>query len=513
MERKGLPAAAGPVRSRQGKSEKQPRVSPGATARGYSVGIPSAGIAMSQPAAKSTRSTSKAKVAYVCTECGADHSKWQGQCGECGAWNTLSEFVVEPAAGKATPAARRAGWAGKVDPPKVTALKDVRHSEDARVSTGIGELDRVLGGGLVEGAVILVGGDPGIGKSTLLLQAVARMAPELPPLYVTGEESLAQVAGRGARLGLPLDGVMALAETGIESVLRHAAELKPRLIVADSVQTLWTETLTAAPGSVSQVRESAARLVRYAKETGAAVFLVGHVTKEGGIAGPRVLEHMVDAVLYFEGESGSRFRVLRAFKNRFGAVNELGVFAMGDKGLKEVPNPSAIFLSGASRQPGSCVMVTREGTRPLLVEVQALVDSSPLSNPRRVAVGMEQNRMAMLLAVLHRHGGVGVGDQDVFVNVVGGIRVHETAVDLPVLLAVLSSLRDQPLAEKTVAFGEVGLSGEIRPVPNGEERLREAATHGFKRAIVPKGNAPKSGAFKGLEVIAVERLSDALEAA
>ena len=471
---------------------------------------------MSQPAAKSARPAAKAKIAYVCTECGADHSKWQGQCGECGAWNTLSEFVVEPAAaaGKAAgPASRRAGWAGKADAPKVTALKDVRHTEQARVSTGIGELDRVLGGGLVEGAVVLVGGDPGIGKSTLLLQAVAMMAPTLPALYVTGEESLGQVAGRAARLDLPLDGLQALAETGIEAILRHAVEMKPKLVVADSVQTLWTETLTAAPGSVSQVRESAARLVRYAKETGTAVFLVGHVTKEGGIAGPRVLEHMVDAVLYFEGESGSRFRVLRAFKNRFGAVNELGVFAMGDKGLKEVPNPSAIFLSGASQQPGSCVMVTREGTRPLLVEVQALVDSSPLSNPRRVAVGMEQNRLAMLLAVLNRHGGVAVGDQDVFVNVVGGIRVQETAADLPVLLSVLSSLRDRPLADKTVAFGEVGLSGEIRPVPNGEERLREAATHGFKRAIVARGNAPKSGTFKGLEVVAVERLADAIEVA
>jgi DNA repair protein RadA/Sms len=455
----------------------------------------------------------KSKTAYVCGECGADFNKWQGQCGECGAWNSLSEIVLE-AADSAPAAARRSGWAGKADAPKITALKDVRHSEEARVSTGIGEFDRVLGGGLVEGAVVLVGGDPGIGKSTLLLQALAAMSASFPALYVTGEESLAQVAGRAVRLGLPLDDLQALAETGIEKILDHAIAARPKLIVADSVQTLWTESLTAAPGSVSQVRESAARLVRYAKETGTAVFLVGHVTKEGGIAGPRVLEHMVDAVLYFEGESGSRFRVLRAFKNRFGAVNELGVFAMGEKGLKEVPNPSAIFLSGGStQQPGSCVLVTREGTRPLMVEVQALVDSSPLSNPRRVAVGLEQNRLAMLLAVLHRHGGVVVGDQDVFVNVVGGIRVQETAADLPVLLAVLSSLRDRPLAEKTVAFGEVGLSGEIRPVPNGEERLREAATHGFKRAIVPKGNAPKSGAFKGLEVVAVERLSQALEAA
>ncbi len=454
----------------------------------------------------------KAKTAYVCAECGADHSKWQGQCADCGAWNTLAEIALEPA-GKAPAAARRTGWAGRADAPAVTALKDVRHAEEARVSTGIGELDRVLGGGLVHGAVVLVGGDPGIGKSTLQLQAVAKMAGTLPALYVTGEESLAQVAGRAVRLDLPLDGLDALAETGVELILQHASLARPKLIVADSVQTLWTESLTAAPGSVSQVRESAARLVRYAKETGTAVFLVGHVTKEGGIAGPRVLEHMVDAVLYFEGESGSRFRVLRAFKNRFGAVNELGVFAMGEKGLKEVSNPSAIFLSGSARQPGSCVMVTREGTRPLLVEVQALVDASPLSHPRRVAVGMEQNRLAMLLAVLHRHGGVMVGDQDVFVNVVGGIRVQETAVDLPLLLAVLSSLRDKPLAEKTIAFGEVGRSGEIRPVPNGEERLREAATHGFKRAIVPKGNAPKSNMFKGMEVIAVERLAEALDAA
>ena len=461
----------------------------------------------------------KRRSAYVCNECGADYAKWQGQCEACGAWNSLSEVVLESAAQAASPASRRSGWAGKVDAPKVTALADVRIDAQARVSTGIGEFDRVLGGGLAEGAVVLVGGDPGIGKSTLLLQALALMAARLPGLYVTGEESLAQVAGRAQRLGLPLDGLQALAETCVERILEHAVSqsaiaVQPKVIVADSIQTLWTESLSAAPGSVSQVREAAARLVRYAKETGTAVFLVGHVTKEGGIAGPRVLEHMVDAVLYFEGDSGSRFRVLRAFKNRFGAVNELGVFAMGDRGLREVSNPSAIFLSGTSAaQPGSCVMVTREGTRPLLVEVQALVDASPLSNPRRVAVGLEGNRLAMLLAVLHRHGGVMTGDQDVFVNVVGGIRVQETAADLPVLLAVLSSLRDRPLAEKTIAFGEIGLSGEIRPVPNGEERLNEAATHGFKRAIVAKANAPKAGSYKGMEVIAVERLSEALEAA
>jgi len=454
----------------------------------------------------------KPKIAYVCTECGAAHTKWQGQCGECGVWNTLAEIAAEPAGGKG-PATRRGGWAGGVEQAKVMLLTEVGQTAEVRVSTGIGELDRVLGGGLVEGSVVLVGGDPGIGKSTLLLQAIAQIQPRLSSLYVTGEESLAQVAGRGQRLGLPLDGLQALAETCVERILAQAAEVRPGLIVADSIQTLWTETLQAAPGSVSQVRESAARLVRFAKETGTCVFLVGHVTKEGGIAGPRVLEHMVDAVLYFEGESGSRFRVLRAFKNRFGAVNELGVFAMGDRGLREVPNPSAIFLSGGAENPGSAVMVTREGTRPLLVEVQALVDQSPLANPRRVALGLEQNRLAMLLAVLHRHGGVGVFDQDVFVNVVGGIRLQETAADLPVLLAVLSSLRDRPLQEKTVVFGEVGLSGEIRPVPNGEERLKEAATHGFRRAIVPAANAPKKNAFKDFEIVPVGRLSEALEAA
>ncbi len=455
----------------------------------------------------------KPKTAYVCSQCGASSTKWQGQCGECGAWNTLSEFVVEPAAGKG--GTRHAGWAGGADAAKITPLKDVHQSEESRVSTTIGELDRVLGGGLVEGSVVLVGGDPGIGKSTLLLQALAQMSGRVPALYVTGEESLAQVAGRAQRLGLPIDALAALAETCVERIVGQVAASRPRpkLLVADSIQTLWSELLTAAPGSVSQVRESAAKLVRFAKETGTSVFLVGHVTKEGGIAGPRVLEHMVDAVLYFEGESGSRFRVLRAFKNRFGAVNELGVFAMTDRGLREVPNPSAIFLSGAAENPGSAVMVTREGTRPLLVEVQALVDQSPLANPRRVALGLEQNRLAMLLAVLHRHGGVGVFDQDVFVNVVGGIRLQETAADLPVLLAVLSSLRDRPLADKTVAFGEVGLSGEIRPVPNGEERLKEAATHGFRRAIVPAANAPKKSAFKDMEVIAVSRLAEALEAA
>lgn len=460
----------------------------------------------------------KAKVAYVCTDCGAEYSKWQGSCTACGAWNTLSEFVVQPAAkgtGPAPGGARNSGYAGRSDQaPAVTGLAGVAAQTEARTRTGIGEFDRVLGGGLVDGSVVLIGGDPGIGKSTLLLQMLGHIGARLPGIYVTGEESLAQVASRGQRLGLDLEPLKALAETCIERILVQAQKEKPRVLIIDSIQTIWTELLTSAPGAVSQVRESAAKLTRFAKETGTSVLLVGHVTKEGGIAGPRVLEHMVDAVLYFEGESGSRFRILRAIKNRFGAINELGVFAMGDKGLREVPNPSAIFLSGHTQPtPGSAIMVTREGTRPLMVEVQALVDQSSLGNPRRVALGLDQNRLAMLLAVLHRHGGVAAYDQDVFVNVVGGIRVHETAADLPVLLAVRSSLRDRPLPDKTIAFGEVGLSGEIRPVPNGEERLKEAAQHGFRHAIVPKANAPKKKRIGEMEIIAVERLVEALDSA
>ncbi|MDN5924403.1 MAG: DNA repair protein RadA [Xanthomonadales bacterium] len=461
---------------------------------------------------------SKAKTAYVCSDCGAEHSKWQGACAACGAWNTLSEFVIAPAtkgSGPAPGGARNAGYAGRsASAAKITPLVGVAAESESRTLTGIGELDRVLGGGLVDGSVVLIGGDPGIGKSTLLLQMLGHIGQHFPGVYVTGEESLAQVASRAQRLGLPLEPLAALAETCIERILEQAASSKPRILIIDSIQTIWTELLTAAPGSVSQVRESAAKLVRFAKETGTSVLLVGHVTKEGGIAGPRVLEHMVDAVLYFEGEAGSRFRVLRAFKNRFGAVNELGVFAMSDKGLREVPNPSAIFLSAHSEPTaGSVVMVTREGTRPLLVEVQALVDQSSLGNPRRVALGLEQNRLAMLLAVLHRHGGVAAYDQDVFVNVVGGIRVQETAADLPVLLAIRSSLRDRPLPNKIVVFGEVGLSGEIRPVPNGEDRLKEAAHHGFQRAIVPKANAPKKTRVGDLQVIGVERLLEAIDAA
>ena len=451
----------------------------------------------------------KPKTAYVCAECGAEHNKWQGQCADCGAWNSLAEIRVD-----AAKAASRPGFAGKAaGEPVVTPLDAVGGAEESRTAIGIAELDRVLGGGLVHGSVVLIGGDPGIGKSTLLIQALAAVAGRMRNLYVSGEESLAQIAARAARLGLPLAGVDALAETCVERIIAQAVQHRPQVIVIDSIQTLWSELLTASPGTVSQVRESAARLVRYAKDTGTSVFLVGHVTKEGGIAGPRVLEHMVDAVLYFEGEAGSRFRVLRAFKNRFGAVNELGVFAMGERGLKEVPNPSAIFLSGQEQATaGSAIMVTREGTRPLLVEVQALVDQSPLANPRRVALGLEQNRLAMLLAVLHRHGDVAVFDQDVFVNVVGGIRLQETAADLPILLAVMSSFRDRPLGRKLVSFGEVGLSGEIRPVPNGEDRVREAATHGFERVILPKANAPKRRPAGGIEIVPVERLSEAIAA-
>ena len=448
------------------------------------------------------------KVFYQCSACGAQSPKWAGQCGECGAWNSLAETAsVVSAAGKAS---RFAGYAGDTQP-LVQNLSDVQPGQEARMPLGMEELDRVLGGGLVAGSVVLIGGDPGIGKSTLLLQTLATFSDQLKVLYVTGEESPEQVSLRSRRLGIKADAVRILAETQVERILKHAHDEVPRVMVIDSIQTLYTEVLQSAPGSVGQVRESAAQLVRFAKQTGVALFLVGHVTKEGTLAGPRVLEHMVDTVLYFEGDSGGRYRIIRAVKNRFGAVNELGVFAMTDKGLKEVRNPSSIFLS-RHEQPvaGSVILVTMEGTRPLLVEVQALVDDSQLSNPRRVTLGPEQNRLAMLLAVQHRHGGVLMSDQDVFVNVVGGVRVNETAADLPVLLAVLSSFRDRTLPNDLIVFGEVGLAGEIRPVPNGQERLREAAKLGFKRALIPAANAPKSG-VDGLDIHAVSRYSDVLD--
>ncbi|PKM42351.1 MAG: DNA repair protein RadA [Gammaproteobacteria bacterium HGW-Gammaproteobacteria-1] len=450
----------------------------------------------------------KGKTIYTCTECGAQAPKWAGQCGDCGAWNSMVETVATPPAERK---GRHAGYAGTAGTLTVQSLKEVAPEETCRLSTGSSEFDRVLGGGLVAGSVVLLGGDPGIGKSTLLLQTLATLGAGQRTLYVTGEESPQQVSMRAQRLGLSADHVRLLTETRVEDILAVAQQEKPQVLVVDSVQTVYTELLQSAPGSVAQVRESAAQLVRYAKQSGTALFLVGHVTKDGQLAGPRVLEHMVDTVLYFEGDSGSRYRVVRAFKNRYGAVNELGVFAMTDKGLKEVTNPSAIFLSRHEEDvPGSVIMVTIEGSRPLLVEVQALVDESHLSNPRRVTVGLEHNRLAMLLAVLHRHGGIVTHDQDVFVNVVGGMRVTETGADLATLLAVLSSLRSRPLPQGLVVFGEVGLAGEIRPVPNGQDRLREAAKHGFTRALVPLANKPKQK-VDGLEIIGVRRLDEALQ--
>ncbi len=441
----------------------------------------------------------RTRLQYVCHQCGALSSKWAGQCADCGAWNSLAEAPAEPV---------RQGYAGQVSP--VQRLDEVSLQHEQRRSTGMQELDRVLGGGLVHGSVVLLGGDPGIGKSTLLLQCMTHLAAHIPALYVTGEESLAQVALRARRLELPLADLKIMAEVSVENILATARQEQPSVLVVDSIQTVHTSLVQSAPGGVSQIRESAALLTRYAKQTGCALFLIGHVTKEGALAGPRVLEHMVDAVLYFEGESDSRYRMVRAVKNRFGAVNELGIFAMTDRGLKEVANPSAIFLSRFSTAiPGSLVMVSREGSRPLLVEVQALVDQS-FSNPRRVAVGLDANRLGMLLAVLHRHAGISCAGQDVFINVVGGVKVLETGSDLAVLLAVVSSLKSQPLPHDLVVFGEIGLSGEIRPVPNGQERLKEAVKHGFKRAIVPQANAPRV-AIEGLEVVPVSTLAQALD--
>ncbi|MCU7796083.1 MAG: DNA repair protein RadA [Candidatus Thiodiazotropha sp. (ex Myrtea spinifera)] len=448
------------------------------------------------------------KSLYACSACGATFPKWAGQCSECQAWNVLEESLAPVSSSNAS--SRFAGYAGDGGSNAVLMLTEVEVEREARAPTGSSELDRVLGGGLVDGSVVLIGGDPGIGKSTLLIQTLSKLSHGIRTLYVSGEESPRQISLRAQRLGLPAEELRLLPETCVERIIANAERERPQVMVVDSIQTMYTELLQSAPGSVSQVREATAQLVHFAKRSGTAVFLVGHVTKEGNLAGPRVLEHMVDTVLYFEGEAGSQFRLIRTIKNRFGAVNELGMFAMTDKGLKEVSNPSAIFLSRqAESVPGSVILVTREGTRPLLVEVQALVDESPLANPRRVTLGLEQNRLSMLLAVLHRHAGVGMFDQDVYVNVVGGVRITETAADLAVLMAALSSFRDRPLDRGLVVFGEVGLTGEIRPVPNGQERLREAAKHGFQRAIVPKANRPKQG-VEGMEVIAVESLSDVL---
>lgn len=455
----------------------------------------------------------KSKTVYSCTECGATSPKWQGQCPGCAQWNTLVETVAEPA----TPGNRfGTSYASLAGSGKLQSLAEIKPREEPRQATGIAEFDRVLGGGLVAGGVVLIGGDPGIGKSTLLLQALSQLA-ELGQkvVYVSGEESGEQVALRAHRLQLPMGGLQLFAEINLEKILATLDAERPALgsmvAVIDSIQTLWSDQLTSAPGSVAQVRECSAQLTRFAKQSGTTVILVGHVTKDGALAGPRVLEHIVDTVLYFEGDTNSSFRLVRAFKNRFGAVNELGVFAMTDKGLRGVSNPSALFLSQHEQEvSGSCVMVTQEGTRPLLVEIQALVDAAHTPSPRRLSVGLEQNRLAMLLAVLHRHAGVVCFDQDVFVNAVGGVKIAEPAADLAVLLAIVSSLRNKPLPAKLIAFGEVGLAGEIRPAPRGQERLKEAAKLGFTHAIIPKANAPKQ-AIKGMEVIALERIEQAIE--
>ena len=443
----------------------------------------------------------RSKSAYVCSDCGASALQWFGACPSCGAAGTLIETMTERGGVK-----RPQGAA-----PGAVSLHEVETRDLERLSTGIGELDRVLGGGLVAGQVVLIGGDPGIGKSTLLLQALAALGSAHKVLYISGEESAEQVAMRAKRLALDARAVRLIAEIQLERIAAALDAQRPEVAVVDSIQTLWSEALQSAPGSVAQVRECAAQLARHAKKSGTALFIIGHVTKEGAIAGPRVLEHIVDTVLYFEGDPHSSFRLVRAVKNRFGAVNELGVFAMTDKGLRAVANPSALFLSHHEKNvAGSCVLATLEGTRPLLVEIQALVDSAHTPNPRRLSVGLEQNRLAMLLAVLNRHAGIATWEQDVFVNAVGGVRIGEPAADLAVTLAIVSSLTDRPIAAKTVVFGEIGLAGEVRPAPRGQDRLKEAAKLGFERAVVPKANLPK-GRIAGLEVIAVERVDQAVQ--
>ena len=440
----------------------------------------------------------KPKTAYACSECGATALQWFGTCPSCGAAGTLSETATER------------GGVRSVRAAAAVSLSEVQPRDLERLASGIGELDRALGGGLVTGQVALLGGDPGIGKSTLLLQALSTMA-DSSVLYLTGEESVDQVALRARRLGLETKGVRIAAETQLERVLGALEASRPDIAVVDSIQTLWSETLQSAPGSVAQVRECAAQLTRFAKRAGSALFLVGHVTKDGAIAGPRVLEHIVDTVLYFEGDPHSSFRLIRAIKNRFGAVNELGVFAMTETGLKGVSNPSKLFLSNHNKAvPGSCVLATLEGTRPLLVEIQALVDPAHTPNARRLSVGLEANRLAMLLAVLHRHAGIATWEQDVFVNAVGGVRIGEPAADLAVSLAVVSSLTDKPIPSKVAAFGEIGLAGEVRPATRGQERLKEAAKLGFEKVIVPKANAPKVK-IAGVEVLAVERIDQAVK--
>ena len=450
----------------------------------------------------------KAKTIYTCTECGASEPKWQGQCPSCMAWNTLVESVDETSASTNRYASKFEGLASTGQLQKISSIKA---ADIARQPTGISEFDRVLGGGLVEGGVILIGGDPGIGKSTLLLQVLCHLGKVSPAIYVSGEESPQQIAMRAKRLGLDASEVELLAEINLEKILATLQTHKPNIAVIDSIQTVYSEALQSAPGSVAQVRECSAQLTRIAKQLGITVILVGHVTKEGSLAGPRVLEHIVDTVLYFEGDQNSTFRLIRAFKNRFGAVNELGVFAMTEHGLREVSNPSALFLSHHENQvAGSCITVTMEGTRPLLIEIQALVDESHAPNAKRLATGLEQNRLAMLLAVLNRHAGIPCFDQDVFINAVGGVKISEPAVDLAVLLSIVSSLKNKPLENKLIVFGEVGLAGEVRPVQGGLVRLKEAAKLGFTKAIVPKTNVPKQR-IDGIEVIGVERLEQALQ--
>ncbi len=450
----------------------------------------------------------KSKSAYVCNDCGGEHSKWQGQCADCGAWNTLTEIKLAASSGRGT-----GGGFAAVDSPQLQTLDEIDLAQQPRISTGLAEFDRVLGGGLVAGSVILIGGDPGAGKSTVLLQVMCQLAASLSAVYVTGEESLQQVAMRAQRLGVESRDLKLLAETQIEQLIALAQRERPQVLVVDSIQVMHSAELQSAPGSVGQVRECAACLTRFAKQSGTVVIMVGHVTKDGSLAGPKVLEHMIDCSILLEGSADSRFRTLRGQKNRFGAVNELGVFAMTERGLREVQNPSAIFLSrGEEQAPGSSVVVLWEGSRPLLVELQALVDDSQLGNPRRVAVGLDHNRLGMLLAVLHRHGGLAVGGSDVFVNAVGGVKVLETAADLAVLLALVSSFRDRCLPRDIVVFGEVGLSGEIRPVSSGQERIAEAAKHGFRKAIVPRANVPRQP-VEGMEVVGVSKLAEALELA
>jgi DNA repair protein RadA/Sms len=445
----------------------------------------------------------KPRTVFVCSACGADAPRWAGQCPACGEWNTLTAFAES----RATRALASVGPAAAAQ-----TIAGLAGAEEARLATGFAELDRVIGGGLVPGSVILIGGDPGIGKSTLLLQCAAALSRDHAVLYATGEESVRQVADRARRLSVDAGALSLVAETGVERILAMSTEVRARVLVIDSIQTMSVAGVEAAPGAVTQLRESTAALVRHAKAGGTAVLLIGHVTREGVIAGPRVLEHMVDTVLYFESDSGSRFRVIRSVKNRFGAANEIGVFAMEERGLREVRNPSAIFLArGNEPVPGSVVTVAREGTRQMLIEVQALVDASQLANPRRVAVGFESNRVALLLAVMHRHAGVALAAHDVFVNVVGGVRLAETAADLAVVAALASSLNGAPLPQDLAVFGEIGLTGEIRPVPYGEERLREAAQHGFRRAVVPRANAPRQP-VSGIEIVAVGRITEALAA-